>query len=317
MNVCMIGHGMMGTWHSNGMKNNDWVLHTVVGVIQADVETFGREHGYLRTSTDYRAAIKCPDVDVVVIAGPSQSHAEMALAAIGQGKHVLVEIPLALSFDDASAVVKAAKAMNVKLGVVHPLRFRTELQGLCARLARGEERLLQAHARLYMHRRSNVGSTGLKRTWTDNLLWHHGAHLVDVGLWIAGGGDPHEVAASMKAIRAVMPPVDLETNVSMEIAVLMETARSQGILCSGSYNSPERIFDVMIVTDKDSYRLDILKGQITTSRGIVAVVGEEENVHLIAQDFLEAVRNDRAPRVTGESVLPAMEILQMIEDRQV
>lgn len=208
------------------MKNNDWVLHTVVGVIQADVETFGREHGYLRTSTDYRAAIKCPDVDVVVIAGPSQSHAEMALAAIGQGKHVLVEIPLALSFDDASAVVKAAKIMNVKLGVVHPLRFQTEFQVLCARLDRGEERVLQVHSRLYMHRRSNVGSTGLKRRWTNNLLWHNGAHLVDVGLWIAGACDPHKVAASMKAIRNVIPPVDLATSVTMELAVLMETAQS-------------------------------------------------------------------------------------------
>lgn len=317
MNVCLIGHGMMGTWHSNGMKNNGWVLHTVVGVIQADVESFSREHGYLNASIDYRAAIECPEVEVVLIAGPSQSHAEMALAAIAQGKHVLVEIPLALSFDDASAVVKAAKAMNVKLGVVHPLRFRTEFQVLCARLASGEERVLQVHSRLYMHRRSNVGSTGLKRTWTDNLLWHHGSHLVDVSLWLAGAGDPNQVAASMKAIRSVVPPVDLETNVTMELAVLMETAQSQAILCSGSYNSPERIFDVMIVTDKDSYRLDILRGQMTTARGTVAVAGEEENVHLIAQDFLEAVRDDRAPMVTGESVLPAMEILQSIEDRQV
>ena len=38
--------------------------------------------------------------------------------------------------------------------------------------------------RFFIHRLDNVGATGLQRSWTDNLLWHHTTHLIDFGLWV-------------------------------------------------------------------------------------------------------------------------------------
>lgn len=316
MNICMIGHGMMGTWHSESLAAAGVPLHTLVGRVPHKTEAFARRHGYRRWTIELDAALSDPAIDVVIVAGPSQTHAEMALAALAAGKHVLVEIPLALSLRDAEAVVETAERLGKRLGVVHPLRFRPEFGALCARLRGGGERLRHVQARLFLHRLDNVGSTGLRRSWTDNLLWHHGAHLVDVGLWLAGGGDPQAAEASISRLASVMPPPHEQTGVPMEFAAIIETGPEQSIICTGSYHARERIFDVFAVTDRDSYRLDMLRSTLTTGEAETASCSEQHANALCALDFVAAVREDRTPAVSGRSVLPAMRVLQRIEDEQ-
>ena len=165
LNVCMVGHGMMGIWHSEALRNLDECrLHTVVGrpkapdptPAPAPASTEGAPsvgakarvdravRGQVRLQeVDHRlhAAVKDPEVDVVIIAGPSETHAEMSLAALEQGKHVLVEIPIAMNLAGAEAVVAAAAERGLTLGVVHPMRFRTERLPMVDRIGRGEERV--------------------------------------------------------------------------------------------------------------------------------------------------------------------------------
>lgn len=314
MNICMIGHGMMGTWHSQSLRDADCVLHSLVGREPAATEAFAREYGYRHWYVDYREALRSPEIDIVIVAGPSQSHAEMALAALEQGKHVLVEIPLALNLEDCERIVDTAARRGLTVGVVHPMRFRREHRQLLERLQSGAETLLQVHSRLFLHRRENIGSTGLKRCWTDNLLWHHGAHLVDVALWLAGKGDP--AAAQVAALNASLPAADPVTGIPMELALLMHTEQRQALLCTGSYNSPERIFDIFVVTDRDSYRLDILAGTLRQGTQLLEVDSEQDNNAQVARDFVAALREGREPQVPARSVLPAMRLLQQVEQAQ-
>lgn len=316
MNICMIGHGMMGTWHSLSLRDAECVLHTVVGREAEATQAFARQHGYRHWSTDYREALRSAEVDIVIIAGPSQSHAEMALAALEHGKHVLVEIPLALTLDDCERIVETAERLGLTVGVVHPMRYRREHRQLVERLKAGRERVLQVQSRLFLHRRENIGSTGLKRCWTDNLLWHHGAHLVDVALWLAGNGEPAMAAAQIRRLGAAMPGKDPVTGIPMELAALIETQQEQSIVCTGSYNSPDRIFDVFVVTDRDSYRLDILGATLKQGTEVLAVDSEQDNNAQVARDFVEAVRGGREPLVSARSVLPAMRVLHRIEQAQ-
>lgn len=316
MNICMIGHGMMGTWHSQSLRDADCVLHTVVGPEAEATRAFATQYGYRHWSTDYREALRCAEVDIVIIAGPSQSHAEMALAALEHGKHVLVEIPLALTLEDCERIVETGERLGLGVGVVHPMRFRREHQQLVERLKSGGERVLQVQSRLFLHRRENIGSTGLKRCWTDNLLWHHGAHLVDVALWLVGNGEPAVAADQIGRLSAVMPGNDPVTGIPMELAVLIETRQEQSIVCTGSYNSPDRIFDVFVVTDRDTYRLDILGATLKQGTEVRQVDSEQDNNAQVARDFVEAVREGREPRVSGRSVLPAMRVLHRIEQSQ-
>jgi 2-hydroxy-4-carboxymuconate semialdehyde hemiacetal dehydrogenase len=312
--ICMIGHGMMGTWHSDGLKNReDAILHTIVGKERDAVSGFARHYGYRNVSTNWAAAIGDPDVDAVIIASPSEMHAEMALAAIAAGKPLLVEIPVAMTLRDAERVVEAAEAARLPLAICHPMRFRTARAALIGRIGRGEERPRHVAGRVFMHRLVNIGATGIRRDWTDNILWHHSAHLVDFGLFVIGGGDPVAAEAKIRRIEGFMPDADPATGIPMEVAIVIETHEDQTILVTGSYYARERIYDTLIVTDHDSYRADELAATLTTGAGTEAMQSEAPNAWRVANDFLDALRDGRPPFVTGRSVLPAMRVLDAVQ----
>lgn len=314
INVCMVGHGMMGTWHSRALMNGESCLHTVVGRESDATARFAAQFGYRRWTTDFNDALADPEVQMVLVAGPSQSHAEMASAALSAGKHVLVEIPLALTLADCEALVAKAETLRLKLGVVHPMRFRTEHIALCKRIAAGEEKLRHVQSRLFLHRLENVGSTGLRRSWTDNLLWHHGAHLVDVCLWLSGGGNPYDAEARIGRKMSILSAPHTKTGIPMEFSGIVELGSEQNVVFSSSYHSRERIFDIFAVTDKDSYRLDILRGTLSTGSGEASILSEEENNAQVSKDFVRCIIEDRQPLVTGASVLPAMRLLSQFEN---
>jgi 2-hydroxy-4-carboxymuconate semialdehyde hemiacetal dehydrogenase len=91
----MIGHGMMGRWHSEALKSRtDCRLRLLIGRRPEPTEKFAQEFGYRRWSTSLDDLLNEPEIDVVVIASPSEDHAAMAIKALKSGKHTLVEIPL-------------------------------------------------------------------------------------------------------------------------------------------------------------------------------------------------------------------------------
>lgn len=70
--------------------------------------------GFARATDDWRALVSDPAVDVVSITTPNALHAEMAIEAARQGKHVYCEKPLALTLEDAEAMAAAVRAAGVK-----------------------------------------------------------------------------------------------------------------------------------------------------------------------------------------------------------
>jgi 2-hydroxy-4-carboxymuconate semialdehyde hemiacetal dehydrogenase len=330
LNVCMVGHGMMGVWHSEALARVDQAqLHTVVGrpqppagqapaepaagVKPPSTEEFATTHGYKKWTTNLGEALDDPEVDVVIIAGPSETHAEMALASIEHGKHTLVEIPIAMNLAGAEAVVTAARERGLTLGVVHPMRFRRERLPVVDRIHRAEERVSHVQGRFFIHRLANVGATGLQRSWTDNLLWHHTTHLVDFGLWMVSGGDMATADARIRNIHSVYPPIEPRTGIPMELALVVETHDDQTIVTTGSYYSGEYIYDTLAVTDRDSYRVNERRSTLHTRKGKQDIASEKENAELIAPEFVRAISEGREPAVPGWSVLPAMRVLDRVQ----
>ena len=279
----------------------------------ASTERFAATYGYEHWSTDFAAAVADPAVDVVIIAGPSEVHADMTLAALEQGKHVLVEIPIAMNLAGAEAIVDAAKQRGLTLGVVHPMRYRPERAPVIDRIRVGAERVSHVQGRFFIHRLSNVGATGLARSWTDNLLWHHTTHLVDFGLWMLSGGDLATVEQRIRRVHGVYPPIDARTGIPMEVVIVIETHDDQTIVTTGSYYSGEFIYDTLVVTDRDSYRTDERTATLHTHDGAQQVASEQVNAWLTAPDFVRAVQQGREPQVPGWSVLPAMRVLHGVQ----
>lgn len=312
MNICMVGHGMMGDWHTRALKDLDCELHTLVGRRAEPTSEFAEARGYKHWTIDFDQAMADPEINIVIIAGPSETHTTMARKAIEHQKHVLVEIPIAMNSQDANDVERLARESGLCLGVVHPMRYRQEHIELLERVNLGVERVRHVHARMFMHRLENIGGTGYKRSWTDNLLWHHGAHLVDVGLWLTGTKSTSEIVSVSQQVSAPDP----HTGIPMDISILIETSDDQSIVCTGSYYSKQNMFDVLVVTDRDTYMLDIPAGTFTSSAGTKPIAPEQDNNAQVVRDFIEAVKANREPMVSGATVLPTMSLLQHVENSQ-
>lgn len=112
-----------------------------------------------------------------------------------------------------------------------------------------------------------------------------------------------------------MPAIDANTGIPMECVIVVETEADQTLVCIGSYYSRERQYDTLIVSDRDSYRLQILESTLTTGDGTKRIDPEKDNCSLCTVDFIDALTQGRSPAVLGRAVLPAMRVLQEVQDR--
>lgn len=307
MNICMIGHGMMGVWHSEALRGTDAVLHTVVGRRPEPAAEFAARYGYRKWTLSLDEALADPEVDIVVVASPTEQHEAQAIRCLEAGKHTLIEIPIALSLAGAERVVAAGERSGKVYGLCHPMRFRREREALRDRIAVGEEKIRHIAGRFFIKRLVNVGATGYQRSWTDNILWHHFCHFVDLGMFLFDG-------TPIRRVQSYMGQPHPRTGIPMECVVLVETVDDQTLLVHGSYHAAYRFYDKLIVTDRDTYFFDILAGTLKTAEASVPIEDEQTNCAQVTRDFLSAVRENRPPLASGPSVLPAMRVLQTVQD---
>ena len=307
LNICVAGYGMMGVWHSAALARTDAVRHTLVGRRPEAAAAFAADYGYRRWATSLDEALADPEIDAVILATPSEQHEAQAIACLAAGKHTLIEIPIAMSFAGAQRVVAAGEASGVVYGLCHPMRFRPERAALLARTASGGETIRHIAGRFFINRLTNVGATGYRRSWTDNILWHHFCHFADLGLFMLGAPPVRRVQSHLGALHPI-------TGTPMDCTVLVETGADQTLLIHGSYCAAYRLYDDLIVTDRDTYFTDNLAGTLRSAAGTAPLESEQETCARVVFDFLDAIRSGRPPLANGPSVLPAMAVLQAVQD---
>lgn len=125
LNIGLIGTGFMGKTHVFGFAAAqrvfdlpyEIVLYTVADRSEELAAAAARTLGFGKSSGDWRTLVADPEIDVIDITAPNAFHKEMALAAIGAGKHVYCEKPLAPLPEDAREMALAAEARGVKTQV--------------------------------------------------------------------------------------------------------------------------------------------------------------------------------------------------------
>ena len=118
LTVAIIGTGFMGKMHAHAWRSAHRFfsldatpeIAVVVGRDADRTAAAATEFGALASAIDWREVVTRPDIDVVDICTPGDTHAEIALAALAAGKHVLCEKPLANSVADADRMASAAGA---------------------------------------------------------------------------------------------------------------------------------------------------------------------------------------------------------------
>jgi predicted dehydrogenase len=130
LNIGLVGYGFMGRTHSNAFLQAPRyfalpyqpVLKAVAARNRARVEAFAANWGYQSVETDWRALVERKDIDLIDIASPNDTHAEIAIAAAATGKMVMCEKPLARSATEAEGMVTAVERAAVPNSVWYNYR---------------------------------------------------------------------------------------------------------------------------------------------------------------------------------------------------
>ena len=125
LRIGLIGSGFMGKAHAFGYATAARVfdlpyeldLHTIADISDEVAAKAAAALGFTRSTSDWRALVADPEIDVVNITSPNALHKEMALAAIAAAKHVYCEKPLAPLASDAREMAEAAEAAGAKTQV--------------------------------------------------------------------------------------------------------------------------------------------------------------------------------------------------------
>jgi predicted dehydrogenase len=200
--VGLVGYAFMGKAHSLAWRTVSEVFDPPVlprlivlsGRDADQVKSAADRYGWESHSTDWRAVVERDDIDIVDICTPGSSHAEIAIAALEAGKHVLCEKPLANSVAEAEAMAAAAEAAAGR-GVRAMVGFnyrRVPALTLAARLVAdgriGEVRQVRAqYLQDWLVDPSSPLNWRLRQeTAGSGALGDIGAHIIDLAQFVTG-----------------------------------------------------------------------------------------------------------------------------------
>src|SRR6202011_1096986 len=130
LNIGLVGYGFMGRTHSNAFLQAGRffdlpyqpVLQAVCARNLDRVKAFAENWGYASAETDWRKLVERKDIDLIDIASPNDTHAEIAIAAARAGKMVMCEKPLGRSAAESEQMVSAVESARVPNAVWYNYR---------------------------------------------------------------------------------------------------------------------------------------------------------------------------------------------------
>lgn len=166
-------------------------------IIKERAEKASTEYGVAHAGVyeDYQEMLKEEELDVVHVLTPNNKHAEITVAALEAGNHVMCEKPMAKTTEEAKTMIDAAKKTGKKLTIGYQNRFRTDSQYLhevCQEGELGDIYSAKAHA----IRRRAVPTWGVfldEQAQGGGPLIDIGTHALDLTLWMMDNYKPKYV----------------------------------------------------------------------------------------------------------------------------
>jgi 2-hydroxy-4-carboxymuconate semialdehyde hemiacetal dehydrogenase len=301
--ICVVGAGAIAEKHMQAYAQlGGTALRWVVSRPAQAAADFARRWQFEYWGESAEPALADPSVQLVLVASPSPLHSEQAIQALQAGKDVVVEIPVALSWPEAQRVAQIAVQLRRRVWVCHTLRSTPALRLVRDRVQSGRLHLTQIAGFFSIPRRRNQGMDGVgTRTWIDNLLWHHGCHQVDAGLWVLG-------MPIVPRVQALLGPVHPKFGMALDVGVQMVTVGGELITHALSYNVEQPVWQLQFIGHEDV--LTFLNGRLTSETGEV-LVPDTPTSNLTVQDgeLLHAFRSGEACEYELPAVLATMEVL--------
>src|SRR6185437_12007339 len=125
-NFALIGCGSISDFHAEALRGIEGArLIAVAEPVEARAKKFA-EREKCDWVTDYHDLLKRPDVQIVCVTTPSGSHAPIGMDVLRAGKNLVLEKPMAMTTQDAAALIRTAKEKKVTLAVISPRRFEPQ-----------------------------------------------------------------------------------------------------------------------------------------------------------------------------------------------
>lgn len=319
----IIGCGVIQDWHAQVLKNLSDIaeLVAVCDIVPEKAKNAAEKFG-ARSYTDLNEMVACEDIDAITIATPSGLHAEHALAAIANGKHVLVEKPIDISLEKADRLIKAAHDAGVVLTSVSQNRYGKGILKLHEWLDEGKlGRLVYGEASIIWYRSQEYYDSGDWRgTWAldgGGSLMNQGVHYADQLRWVMG--KPKVISAHMATLAHKIEVEDIVTaSITFENGAIgtltattsaypgfstsLEIYGTEGTVMIKDNNIVRAVF-----TNGETYDAGVVENTGAGAADPTAIAYDLHTMQFV--DFIDCINNKRTPWITGEDGRAALQLV--------
>jgi predicted dehydrogenase len=189
--TAIVGYGKVAHLHAIALRQSSLAkLVAVYGTNYDSASAFAQQYA-AQPYSDLVQMLEQENVEVVIICTPHPVHAETAIISAEMGVHVLVEKPMAITLADCDAMITAAEKANVKLGVISQRRFYNAAQHVHQAIVSGKigKPILGTVTMLGWRSREYYESDAWRGTWDaegGGVLVNQAPHQLDLLLWYMG-----------------------------------------------------------------------------------------------------------------------------------
>ena len=307
MKICVAGQGAFGQKHLDALKRIPGAeVVSLIGGSAAGTEQVAKKYGISHWGHDLGEGMK--GADAVILATPTKMHFKQAEQVMRAGKHVLVEIPVTDSVEDAENLVRIARETGVTAMGGHVRRFNPSHQWVHKRIRTGELRVQQMDVQTYFFRRRNINAAGNPRSWTDHLLWHHAAHTIDLFQYQTGD--------DISDCYAVQGPIHPQLGIAMDMGVVARVPSGAILTLSLSFNNDGPLGSFFrYICDNGTYKAfyDDLSDGKDNRIGVSKVDVSMDGIELEDREFIAAIKERREPNGSLAQLLSCMRVLGRLE----
>ena len=326
MKIGLIGGGNISTTHARAASAIPGAeIAAVYGANQNKVSHLSQQYGAVAYG-DLATFMAHRPMDMVIIGSPSGLHAEQGILAARHGLHVLVEKPIDVCTESATALVEACEAAQVKLGVIFQDRFKPQIRRLKLLIEDGIlGRILLADARVKWYRPPEYyGQSRWRGRWAldgGGALMNQGVHTVDLLLWLLG-----DVVRVQARTATMLHSIETEDTAlallefacgalgTLQATTAAYPGYARRLEITGTEGTVILENDVIIAADLRKQQADLaIEAMADRSPSASSPLVSDIRGHQSAiEDFVHAVEQNRAPACDGPKALRSVALIERI-----
>lgn len=272
--LAIIGCGAVASIHAAHLAGQpDVELTAVYSPAPERARIFAEEHGAHAVAASVEEAIA--RADAAIICSPSSRHFDQAEACLRAGRHTLVELPPCGQVREAEELGRIAREQSVLVGCAHTSRYLLPYARIQSAVCSG---VLGEIQEINYIRYPQLRP----RSWTDDALLHHAAHVIDLALHWCGGLEPLACVAFPRSSSA------------QSVSLLATLPAGKSLTAAISYGAKLSVSKMVVVGAKHTAETDGFS-YVKSDLEKIRFSGDEREVYegaIAAQDmhFLEACR---------------------------